>query len=579
MKEVLKKINYIFDAKQVKKTFLLLFVVFIGVLLEMLGIGLLVPILSILAGENSIKFFETSDFLNSFSVINTYSHSQLILLSIYLLLIVYVFKTIFLTFSLWFQARFINDLHFSLSAELFKTYLFQNYIFHTKKNSSQLIQNVTREVEQFVNVFLFSLITFVTEILIVIGISIVLFLIEPLGYSVILILFGGISFIFMNFTKKFTNLWGKQRQFHETLSIQHIQQGLRNIKDVIIAGKEIKFVEYVKFHINKFTQIEAKMLFLRHLPRHILELIAVFALVIAITVFILLGYKLSNVLITIGIFAAAGLKILPSINRLINSFLMMRYSYVTVNTIYSDLNLGYKKISIHETSNTKLKFESNIKVEKLSYKYPDSEKFILKNVNLEIKNNSIIGLVGESGSGKTTFLDLIIGILNPTNGEILVDDQNINDNQKIWQNNIGYIPQFIYLTDDSIKKNIAFGQNDNEIDEEKIKSAVITSQMTHFLNELPLKENTKVGELGIKFSGGQRQRIGIARALYNNPNLLIMDEATSALDEDTEKEIMNSIYLMKGKKTILISSHKKNILDKCDIILKFNKGEINIFKK
>ncbi len=172
----------------------------------------------------------------------------------------------------------------------------------------------------------------------------------------------------------------------------------------------------------------------------------------------------------------------------------------------------------------------------------------------------------------------MVGILQPTDGKIFVDGQNINENRRLWQNNIGYIPQFIYLTDDTIKRNIAFGENDNEINEDKIKNAIATSQMNNFLKELPLKENTRVGEIGVKFSGGQRQRIGIARALYNNPNLLVMDEATSSLDETTESEIMKSIYLMKGKNTILISSHKKNILNECDMILKFNNNKIEILK-
>jgi len=198
----------------------------------------------------------------------------------------------------------------------------------------------------------------------------------------------------------------------------------------------------------------------------------------------------------------------------------------------------------------------------------------LNNINLIIRNNSTVGIVGESGSGKTTFIDLIIGILKPTNGKILIDDENIYEKNRLWQNNIGYIPQFIYLTDDTIRRNIAFGIKDEEIDEVKIKSAILTSQMGRFIEDLTLKENTKVGELGVTLSGGQRQRIGIARALYNNPNLLVMDEATNALDEETEKEIMNSIYLMKGKKTILMSSHKKSILERCDKIFKFENGMI-----
>lgn len=574
MLEILSKLKFIFDQNQKKKTFLLLFAVLIGVLLEMLSIGLIIPILTLMSDQGANRFIDVEKFASFFPFVSISDHKDMVFFSIYLLLTVYFLKTFFLTYLLRFQSKFVNDLHANISFRIFKTYLFQDYIFHIKKNSSELIQNTTREIGNFVNAFFLSLIIFMTEVLIVIGISIVLFIVEPLGFSVILILLGGSAFIFLKFIKKSLEKWGQQRNFHQTLAIQHIQQGLRNIKDVKILGKEIEFAEYFRFHMNKFSKIEANLLFLKHLPKHILELIGVVALVVAITIFIMMDYNLSSILITIGIFAAAALKILPSINRIINTFIMMRYSYVSINMTYRDLSLNYKKIETGKKENTKLKFKENIKLDKVSYKYPDNEKLILNNINLKIKNNTTVGIIGENGSGKTTFIDLIIGILKPTNGKILIDDENIYEKKRFWQNNIGYIPQFIYLTDDTIRKNIAFGIKDEKIDGEKIKNAILTSQMDRFIESLPLKENTKIGELGVTLSGGQRQRIGIARALYNNPNLLVMDEATNALDEETEKEIMNSIYLMKGKRTILMSSHKKNILKRCDTILKFDNGTV-----
>jgi len=574
MLEIFNKFKLIFDNTQIKKSFLLLFVVLVGVLLEMLGIGLIIPILSLLAGQEANRFFDFDKFISFFSFLNISGYRDLILLSIYLLLIVYFLKAVFSIFLVWFQSKFVNHLQASISHKLFKTYLFQNYIFHIRKNSSELIQNVTNETERFVTAFFLSLIIFITELFIVLGISIVLIMFDPIGFSIIFILFGGSSLIFIRSTRKFIKKWGEKRQFHQILGIQHIQQGLRNIKDVKILGKEMEFVKYFKFHINQFTDIEGNILFLKDLPRHVLEFIAVVTLVVAINILVLIDYKLSSVLITLGVFVAAALKILPSMNRINNTFLLMKYSFVTIDTIYRDLSLNYKITEDKKIKKTQLRFKESIKLEKVFYKYPDSSKLILDNINLEIKNNTIIGLVGESGSGKTTFIDLIIGFLEPTQGKILVDNQNIYENQRIWQNNIGYIPQFIYLTDDTIKRNIALGEKNEEISEERINDVIRVSQMNKFINDLPLKEKTKVGEFGVKLSGGQRQRIGIARALYNVPNLLVMDEATNSLDEKTEKEIMNSIYLMKGKKTILISAHKKSILEKCDLILKFNKGKI-----
>ena len=288
---------------------------------------------------------------------------------------------------------------------------------------------------------------------------------------------------------------------------------------------------------------------------------------------------MTNILLIVGIFAAAALKILPAANRLTNLFVVMRYGYASVEELYKDLHLEIKEIPYDKNNiENKLQFKDHLKFENIYYAYPENKEIILKNINLEIKPNTTIGLIGESGSGKTTFIDLLIGILNPSKGEIIVDGKNILSNLRKWQNNIGYIPQFIYLIDDSIKKNIAFGLKEEIIDINKVENTLEISQMKNFVETLPKKIETKVGEFGVRLSGGQRQRIGIARALYNNPNLLVMDEATSSLDEETEREIMNSIYLMKGKKTILISAHKKSILEKCNVILKFDKGNITTVK-
>jgi ABC-type multidrug transport system fused ATPase/permease subunit len=302
-------------------------------------------------------------------------------------------------------------------------------------------------------------------------------------------------------------------------------------------------------------------------------------LIISISFLLNSNYEVGNIIVITGIFAAASFKILPGVNRIMNSFVSMRYGYASLEEIYQDLQTETKKINyVKNNIGSKLPFKNFIKFKNIYYSYPENKKIILNNINLEIRANTTIGLLGESGSGKTTFIDLLIGILNTVKGEIKVDEKDILSNLREWQNNIGYIPQFIYLIDDTIKKNIAFGLNEEIIDIGKMENALEVSQMKNFVETLPKKIETKVGEFGVRLSGGQRQRIGIARSLYNNPNLLVMDEATNSLDEETEKKIMNSIYLMKGKKTILISSHKKSILDKCDIILKFESGKITPIK-
>tara|TARA_B100000929_G_scaffold153162_1_gene121104 strand:+ start:155 stop:1282 length:1128 start_codon:yes stop_codon:yes gene_type:complete len=370
-----------------------------------------------------------------------------------------------------------------------------------------------------------------------------------------------------------------ERLIHQTLSVKDVQQGIRSIKDIKVLGKEKEFYEYFKFHITNYSKMAGKIFFIQNIPKFNLELVAVAVLIISISFLLNSSYEFGNIIVIVGMFAAASFKILPGINRIMNSFISMRYGYASLEEIYQDLQTETKKINyVKNNIGSKLPFKNFIKFKNIYYSYPENKKIILNNINLEIRANTTIGLLGESGSGKTTFIDLLIGILNTVKGEIKVDEKDILSNLREWQNNIGYIPQFIYLIDDTIKKNIAFGLNEEIIDIGKMENALEVSQMKNFVETLPKKIETKVGEFGVRLSGGQRQRIGIARSLYNNPNLLVMDEATNSLDKETEKKIMNSIYLMKGKKTILISSHKKSILDKCDIILKFESGKVTPIK-
>ena len=578
MRNALNKLLFVLDSKERKKSFILTFLVLIGAILEMIGIGMLIPIISLLTdnGANSVYFEKVEKYL---PVVKDFDKYTLIIFSLVSIFIVYLFKTIFLSFLTWYQSSFIFNLNSKISRKLFKNYLYQDYTFYLKINSSKLVQNINVEVSNFIYSFALPLIIFITELLIILGISILLMIIEFKGFFLILILFGSFSFAYLFFTRKKLKKMASERLIHQTLSVKDVQQGIRSIKDIKVLGKEKEFYEYFKFHITNYSKMAGKIFFIQNIPKFNLELVAVAVLIISISFLLNSSYEFGNIIVIVGMFAAASFKILPGINRIMNSFISMRYGYASLEEIYQDLQTETKKINyVKNNIGSKLPFKNFIKFKNIYYSYPENKKIILNNINLEIRANTTIGLLGESGSGKTTFIDLLIGILNTVKGEIKVDEKDILSNLREWQNNIGYIPQFIYLIDDTIKKNIAFGLNEEIIDIGKMENALEVSQMKNFVETLPKKIETKVGEFGVRLSGGQRQRIGIARSLYNNPNLLVMDEATNSLDEETEKKVMNSIYLMKGKKTILISSHKKSILDKCDIILKFENGEITPIK-
>ena len=574
MKVEIKKIFSILNHKERKDLIILLFFLFIGAFLEMVGIGIIIPLLSILTGEEFDFFINSKNFSSFLSSFGVDSLNEILLFFLAILLFFYFLKTLFLSYSIWFQAKFLSNLYANISNTLFKKYLNQDYLFHVKRNSSKLIQNIVVDVSNFTEVYLFAFVSFFAEIFIVLGLSLILIVIEPLGFSIVLILFGSIAGVYLFYTRKFLKIWGSERKIKQTSSIQHIQQGLSAIKDLKVLGLESKFSNYLKKQNDIFADLGKKWTFIKTVPKNILEFIALAALVALITVLLGYGRSTESVLITVGVFSAAAFKIIPSIHRLVGAFQVMRFSLVSLETVNQDLKLNSGEHMNQKTNSNKIVLNKNICVKDLSFIYPGGKKNIFNNLNLTIPANKTIGITGESGSGKTTFIDLILGVIKPTKGNILADDIDINLSLRAWQNIIGYIPQSIYLGDDTVKRNIALGIDDSEISNDKINYALENSESKSFINSLPNKINETIGERGERLSGGQRQRLGIARALYNNPKILVMDEATNALDSNTEMEIIKSLNSMRGKKTIFICAHNKAVLDECDLILTVQNGKI-----
>jgi len=572
--KTLKKFFNILSKKNKIKSFYLLLLVLIGVIFEMLSIGLLLPLLTAMSNEGQNQYINLDLIYNKLDIVNTLNKNEIIMYSMSLLAFIYFLKTIFLNFLVWFQAKFISFLVAETKIKLFKKYMYQDYAFHLKRNSSKLIQNIINEVELMINVFFLSLIAFISELLVVLGISLILLFVEPRGFLMSMAVFGIISLAFMKYTKNKVKKYGDQRLINESSSIKHLQQGVDGIKEIKLVGNEEVFLNYFKLRANNIASVASKMLILQQIPRFYLEFIAIISLTALIFFLLMFNYAFSSLIVIVGLFAAAAFKILPSINRILNSYVNMRYGIASVGVISEDINMQSPKIDEKFSREKKLALISKIELKNISYNYPSTKKNILENLNLEIHANSTIGIIGESGVGKSTLIDIIIGILNPTDGKVLIDGSNISNQKRLWQNNIGYIPQFIYLLDDSIKKNIALGAEDSEINEKKIIRAMELSQTERFVRNLPEKNETFVGEFGVRLSGGQRQRIGIARALYFDNDLLVLDEATSSLDGDTEKDIINTIHSMKGKKTIIISSHKKEILKECDAVFKLDDKKI-----
>ena len=570
-----KKIIFLLTSRQKKQLVFLGFALLIGVLLEMLGLGILLPVIGILLDQDIFDKFPILE--QFFMLFGEPTQTQVVVIGMLTLVFFYLFKAFFLSFLAFFQSLFTAELTADIANKLFYGYLTSPYSFHIKKNTAELLRNVQNEVGQF-SWLTHSIITLVVEFSIICGVIFTLLIIEPIG-SLSVISFLSISIIIFHlFTKNKLTLWGIIRQSNLTKMNQHILQGLGGIKVVKYLGKEKYFLNKFSVHNDISKNIQTKITFMGQLPRLYLEFLCVFGLSALIIVMTVQGKPIEVLLPTIGVFAVAAFRMLPSANRILSSINMLKYSTPIVDLIYNEFLMFNKneKLLFNKKDEN---FIFNKKISLSNIKFSYDKDYVINDITINIKKGNIIGLIGESGSGKSTLVDLILGLFNPSSGTIKVDDKDISNNLKGWQKNIGYVPQSIYLNDDTIKNNVAFGVSENDIDEEKVINALKSAQLYKFVSSMENGINSSVGERGVSFSGGQKQRIGIARALYNNPSLLIFDEATSALDVSTEAEIMNTIFKFKKNKTIIMIAHRLSTVKKCDLIYKITKGKIESFGK
>jgi len=565
----LNELNLILSRNQKRKLFLLSFLLLIGMFFEMMGLGILVPTLSLMLNNSLSSKYA---FINDISLFLGSPSKQL--LCIYGMIFIsafYFIKTIYLIFLSWFQSRYSSNLAAEIGNKLYAGYLNQPYPFHLNRNSAELIRNIQTEVTQFAAVSQ-STIILATELAVIIGLSIMIIAFEPFGAILVITFLTTLAYLFHLLTRKKILEWGKLRQIHSKFLNQHLMQGLGGIKDVKIFNKELHFSEQYNSHNFQFAKIQTRVTTFSLVPRLYLELLAVFGLSFFVILNVIQGKSLVSIIPVLGIFVTAAFRMMPSVNRIMGSMQQIRFSKPVINLLHEEFLKIKKPIDFNNFEKTKITFLSSILIKNVFFSYKN--KPILSNINLRINKGDTIGIIGGSGAGKSTLIDLILGLLRPNEGNIFVDNNDINCNIQQWQSKIGYVPQFIYLTDDSLKNNIAFGIPENEINEDSLKIALKSAQLDEFILELPEGIETRVGERGVRISGGQRQRIGIARALYNNPEILVLDEATSSLDLEIEKEVMSSVYNLKGKKTIVIIAHRLSTLESCNKVYKVQLGKV-----
>jgi ABC-type multidrug transport system fused ATPase/permease subunit len=410
-----------------------------------------------------------------------------------------------------------------------------------------------------------------TEGLVLVGVSAVLLALEPVGALIVVATLGVLGLIVHFSTKGVVLRWGNARQLHEGLRIQHLQQGLGSVKDVVLLGREHDFLQQYRVHNAGSASVNRKLQTLHQMPRPTLELLAVLSLAILVGVMLRRGISVESILPTIGLFAAAAFRIMPSVNRVINSLHSMRYGQPVVATLYDELHLPLAR---EATATQPTPFERDVKLANVTYRYPGSNVAALKQVDLTIRHGTTVGFIGGSGAGKSTLVDVLLGLLPPDSGSVEVDGVDIAPNRRGWQRNIGYVPQSIFLTDDSLRRNIAFGIAEERIDDRAVARAVRAAQLEEYIATLPEGLATMVGERGVRLSGGQLQRVGIARALYHDPDVLVLDEATSSLDAPTERGVMHSVGALHGRKTIVIVAHRLSTLADCDWVYRLEGGEL-----
>lgn len=568
-----QKLNSILTRSQKIQLLVLFVLLFVGMLFEMAGLGILIPVLSLmLDADIEKKYPSLQPYLE---YLGNPGQLQIVIIGMSVLIFVYLVKGVFMIFLGWKQNKFTLKLSQDISCNLFVGYLRLPYMFHLHTNSAVLLRNIQIEVGNF-NAAAQSLITLSIELSIVVGVAFMLFVMEPLG-SVIVTAFLSVSaFGFHRLTKDRLLDWGEKRQNHQAQYNKHLFQGFGGVKEVKLMGREENFLEEFRIDSSAITRIQLKIATLSTVPRFYLELLAVIGLALLSILMVAQHKQMSLVLPTLGVFVAAAFRMIPSVNRIMISSQQLRVNQASVNVLYDELCIiQTSEASIQQSG--EIEFLNVLSLKDIIFSYPTAEANAIDGVSINIKKGESIGFIGPSGSGKSTLVDLILGLLTPEQGQIFIDGKDISTNMRRWQDQIGYVPQAIYLTDDSLRKNVAFGIPDAQIDEAAVIRAIKDAQLYEFVESLPEGLETFVGERGVRLSGGQRQRIGIARALYHDPEVLVLDEATSALDTKTESEVMDCVSALRGTKTLLIVAHRLSTVQNCDMIYRFEKGKIEDF--
>ena len=574
MQDILRKLNVLLDKKQKHTMIRMVFMMIFGAVLEACSVSLVIPVVGVVIDEESVTKYEIVG--RVYDAFHMQSVKQFALLMMAALILTFAVKNIYLYWQMKFMYRFVYTNQFRTSERMMKNYLRKSYEFYLNADTAVIQRNITSDVNNMYALIL-SLLQLVSELIVFAVLAGVMLASDWKMTMIVALPLLTALLIIKKVVKPIMNRAGKENQDFYSGLFKWISQTVQGIKEVKIAGKEQYFTkEYIKCGTGYVNAVQKYTLY-NSIPRLLIETVCIASLVGYMMLLVSRGESVKEVTAVLSAFVVAAMRMMPCANRINNQLTSMAFYqpfFMGVSDNLQDEISGKNTdMAFADVEKEKLPVKKNIVLKDITYHYPNTEALIFDHADLEIPVGAAVGIVGISGAGKTTIVDILLGLLEIQTGGIYADGVSVKEHYRSWLQNVGYIPQMIFMLDDTIRKNVAFGIAEEEIDEDRLWETLREAQLDEFVKSLPDGVNTSIGERGIRISGGQRQRIGIARALYYDPEVLILDEATSALDNDTEAAIMDSINSLHGKKTLVIIAHRLQTIEKCDMIYRVENGK------
>ncbi len=570
---VYKRLNQLLNKQQKRKVALLIVLIFISALLETLGVSIIIPLVSAVVSPETIFENEYAKVIFEMLSIENRNPDRFVRMLLVATMAVFVIKNLYLLFLYYIQARFVTNTEATTSVRLFQEYLNRPYEFYLNADVNAMFQTINKDIPHVFEL-LQEVMKLLTEIAVSVCLCIVLLIVDTkMTLSIAALMLVMVLFMIFILKPKLGNL-GQGRLKQQVLTMKWMQQGIFGIKDVKVAGKEKYFLRNFSKAYHKLAGVTRRYTVFNNTPRLVIETVCIVGLLGYMLVCIIGGADMMEMMPQLTAFAFAAVRLMPSVNRISTHLSTIAYYEPSLNFVCDNLNIaGLKEADLSENEGV-MELKEKILLENITYAYPNTEKNIFQEARMEIPVGKSIGVIGSSGAGKTTIIDVLLGLLVPKKGYVSCDGTDIQSQYGAWLHNIGYIAQNIYMLDNTIRANVAFGVEEEDVNEERIYEVLREAQMEEFVRSLPEGLDTIIGDRGVRLSGGQRQRIGIARALYHDPELLVFDEATSALDNETEAAIMEAINSLKGRKTMVIIAHRLKTIENCDLLYKVENGKI-----